>query len=527
MEQGLLAIILHAHLPFVRHPEHAEFLEEQWLFEAISETYIPILEVFESLAAEGFNARVAVGITPTLCEMLSDALLQERYLSQVSNLVELSGKEIERTRHNSYMNETARMYFDHFTKARERFEIGYRRNLLNGFRALQEAGAIDILTSGATHAFLPLITRTEARRAQIETGRRNYTKHFGREPRGVWLPECGYEAGIDELLKEAGLSFFVTDSHAIMFGSPRPRSGIYAPVITPSEVAVFGRDVETSRQVWSASTGYPGDGDYREFYRDLGFDGDYDYVKPYLSGDGMRRNLGIKYHRVTGKVDLGEKQLYVPEQAANKAVLHADHFVTSRQEQVRHLNSVLGHKPLIVSPYDAELFGHWWFEGVQFLNHLLRKIHLDQSDVRLVTPLDYLAEYTESQQQQPAASSWGDEGYNRIWLSGETEWMYRHQHIAEDRMIELARAYPAAEDLMKRALNQAARELLLAESSDWAFIMTTGTSVQYAKKRFHDHIHRFNRLHEMIRNNEIDPEWLSEVESRDNLFQELDYRVYA
>ncbi|MCI0490771.1 MAG: DUF1957 domain-containing protein [Blastocatellia bacterium] len=527
MEQGLLAIILHAHLPFVRHPEHAQFLEEQWLFEAISETYIPLLEVFENLANDGVEARVTVGLTPTLCEMLSDAFLQERYLGHVSRLVELSEKEVERTRHDPSMNRTARMYLDHFTSARDLFENRYRRNLLSAWRALQEAACIDILTSGATHAFLPLITRREARRAQIETGRRNYIKHFGRAPRGIWLPECAYEAGIDELLKEEELSFFITDAHAVMFGSPRPRSGIYAPVITPSGVAAFGRDVETSRQVWSASEGYPGDGDYREFYRDLGFDGPYDYVKPYLLGDGVRRNLGIKYHRVTGRVDLGEKQLYVPEWAANKAAVHADHFVTSRREQARDLNSVLSHKPLIVSPYDAELFGHWWFEGVQFLRHVIRKIHFDQSDVRLVTPMDYLAEQPENQQQQPAASSWGAEGYYRVWLNTETEWMYRHQHIAEDRMIELARAYPAAEDLTKRALNQAARELLLAESSDWAFIITTGTAVEYAKKRFRDHIHRFNRLYEMIRRNEIDPEWLGEVETRDTIFQEIDYRVYA
>ena len=525
MEYGLLAIVLHAHLPFVRHPEYPDFLEEEWLFEAISETYLPLLNVLEGCLLDGVRARMTLGLTPPLCEMLADPLLQDRYLRHVGRLIELCEKEVERTRPVQAMNETARMYLKHFSASRDQFENRYGRNLINGFRALQEAGAIEIITSGATHGFLPLMTRPESRRAQIEVGRNNYVKHFGRAPRGIWLPECAYDTGIDHLLKGAGIKFFITDAHAIMFGNPQPKRGIYAPVITPAGVAAFARDVETSEQVWSAEIGYPGDPDYREFYRDLGFDADYEYIKPYLHNDGVRRNLGIKYYRVTGKVDLGLKQPYVPQWAAGKAASHAGHFLLNRQAQARHLNHALGRKPMIVSPYDAELFGHWWFEGPQFLKHLFRKIHFDQSEIRLATPLDYLEEYPDNQHQQISTSSWGAEGYYRVWINGENEWMYMHQHVAEDRMIELARQHPDAEGLMRRALNQAARELLLAESSDWAFIITTATSVQYAKKRFRDHIHRFTQLYEMIRRNEIDEQWLTDIESRDTIFQEIDYRA--
>jgi 1,4-alpha-glucan branching enzyme len=527
MEQGLLAIILHAHLPFVRHPEYAEFLEEDWLFEALSETYIPLLNIFEGLAVDRVPVRITLGLTPPLCEMLADPMLQERYLRHVSKLVELCEREVVRTRGQGTIHDTAQMYLRHFSAARDLFENRYRRNLLHGFRALQEAGVIEIMTSGATHGFLPLITRREARRAQIEVGRRNYVKHFGRDPRGIWLPECAYEPGIDELLGEAGLKFFIVDAHAIMFGAPQPRRGIYAPVITPAGVAAFGRDVETSEQVWSADIGYPGDPDYREFYRDLGFDGDHEHIRPYLHGDGVRRNIGIKYFRVTGKVDLGQKELYVPSWAVAKAAEHAGNFMFNRGRQAEYLNSLLGRKPIIVSPYDAELFGHWWFEGPQFLNFLIRKIHFDQSEIRLATPIDYLAEYPENQHQELASSSWGAEGYYRVWINGETDWMYLHQHVGEDRMIELATSHPNAEGLQRRALNQAARELLLLESSDWAFIITTGTSVQYAKKRFRDHVHRFNKLYEMIIGTQIDEQWLSGIESLDTIFQEIDYSVYS
>jgi 1,4-alpha-glucan branching enzyme len=526
MEHGLLAIILHAHLPFVRHPEYQEFLEEDWLFEAISETYIPLLHILEGCLAEGIKARITLGLTPPLCEMLADPMLQQRYLGHINRLIELCEKEVGRTRDNAAMNDTARMYLQHFSTAREIFENRFKRDLLTGFRALQDEGAIEIITSAATHGFLPLMTRTEARWAQIEVGRKNYEKHFGRQPRGMWLPECAYYEGLDQLVARAAIRFFITDAHAVMFGQPQPRRGIYAPVITPSGVAAFARDVETSEQVWSADIGYPGDPDYREFYRDLGFDGDYEYVKPFLHSDGVRRNLGIKYYRVTGKVDLGQKQPYVPQWATGKAALHAGHFLHNRQQQVRGLEPVLGRKPLIVSPYDAELFGHWWFEGPQFLNYLIRKTNYDQDDVRLVTPSDYLREYPENQPQQISTSSWGAEGYYRVWLNGQTDWMYLHQHVAEDRMIELARRHPDAQGMLRRALNQAARELLLAESSDWAFIITTATSVQYAIKRFRDHIHRFTRLYEMISKNEIDEVWLVETESRDTIFQEIDYSVY-
>ncbi|HKF55826.1 MAG TPA: 1,4-alpha-glucan branching protein domain-containing protein [Blastocatellia bacterium] len=527
MEQGLLSIILHAHLPFVRHPEYPEFLEEDWLFEAISETYIPLLNTFEWLMADGVHSRVTIGLTPPLCEMLVDPLLQDRYVRHVARLIELCEREVSRTAHHLEMNETAHMYLSHFKQALDVFENRHHRNLVSGFRALQDAGAIEIITSGATHGFLPLITDPKARRAQVAIGRANYEKHFGRAPRGIWLPECAYEPGIDGLLAEQGLQFFIVDAHAIMFGSPQPRRGIYAPVVAPAGVAAFGRDVETSEQVWSADIGYPGDPDYREFYRDLGYDGDYEYIRPYLHPDGVRRNIGIKYFRVTGKVSLGDKLPYVPSWATNKAAIHAGNFMFNRQAQVRHLKSTLGRLPIIVSPYDAELFGHWWFEGPQFLNYLIRKIHFDQDEIKLATPSDYLARFDKNQHQNLAGSSWGAEGYYRVWLNGETDWMYIHQHVAEERMVELAREHPESDGWTQRALNQAARELVLAESSHWAFIITTGTSVEYAIKRFQTHIARFNRLYDMIKRNEIDEGWLADIESKDTIFQEIDYHIYG
>ncbi len=525
MEQGYLSLILHAHLPFVRHPEYPEFLEEDWLYEAISETYIPLLFVFENLLNDGVDFRVTMTITPSLSEMLADELLQERYARRLSKLVELCEKEIDRMTGTPFYD-AAVMHYEHFRMALHLYENRYQRQILRGFKALQDAGALEVITCGATHGFLPLMSSRKVRRVQVEVGAKNYAKHFGRWPKGIWLPECAFQPGIDEILAELDIRYFIIDSHGIMFGEPRPKRGIYAPVITPAGVAAFARDVETSEQVWSADHGYPGHPNYREFYRDVGYDADFDYIKPYLHSDGVRRNIGLKYYRVTGKVELHEKQPYVPAWANEIVQEHAAHFLGSRQRQAVHLRHMIGRKPLVVSPYDAELFGHWWFEGPQFLNYLIRMSHY-QDEVKLITPSDYLELYSDNQRQTPSASTWGAEGYNRVWINGGTDWMYPHQHMAERRMIELAQSYPQAEGLLKRALNQAARELLLAQSSDWAFIISTGTMVPYAIKRFKDHIHRFHKLYSDIKSGLIDEAWLTDVESKDNIFQEVDYRSYA
>ena len=528
MPNGYLSLVLHAHLPFVRHPEYPDFLEEDWLYEAISETYIPLLTAFKHLRDEGVKFRLTMSMTPPLCEMLSDPLLQDRYVHHLDKLCELSEKEVERTsREAQHFHAAAQMYQRHFNECREVFENVYSRNIVSGFRQLQDEGFLEIITCCATHGYLPLMSNETVKRAQIQIARENYIKHFGRPPRGIWLAECAFNPGDDRYLKEAGIKFFIADAHAILYGTPRPRRGIYAPVITPEGVAVFARDTETSEQVWSSDIGYPGDPDYREFYRDLGYDAqDYDYIKPYLHDDGVRRNIGIKYHRITGKVELHHKQPYVPEWAANKAALHAGDFMRNRQAQAGHLNHTLGRAPLILAPYDAELFGHWWFEGPQFLFYLFKKLHYDQDEIQPISPIDYLQIYPHNQPQTPSASSWGAEGYNRVWINAQNDWFYVHQHAAERRMVELAERFPNADGLLRRALNQAARELLLAQSSDWAFIITTGTMVQYAVKRFKDHIHRFTRIYEMINANQIDEIWLADVESKDTIFQEIDYRVY-
>jgi 1,4-alpha-glucan branching enzyme len=525
---GYLSLVLHAHLPYIRHPEHEEFLEEDWLFEAMTETYIPLLDAYDRLVNEEVDFRVTMSVTPPLAEMLADPLLQSRYERNLCKYLELAEKELHRTKKKSHakFHEAAQMHYDIIQRSLRLFRDTYKRNLVDGFKRFQDEGVLEIITCCATHGFLPLMTTPNAARAQIRIAKTNYEKHFGRSPRGIWLAECGYDIGIDEYLQESGIRFFFVDTHGVLFGTPRPKFGVYAPVLTPHNVAVFARDMESSKQVWSRDAGYPGHPEYREFYRDLGYDCDYKYIRPYLHSDGVRRNIGFKYHRITGEVELCDKEPYRPSIAQSLAAEHAGNFMFNRQQQMGHLKQYLDRPPIVVAPYDAELFGHWWFEGPWFIENLFRKMHYDQDEITSITPSEYLQKHPVLQSVQPGASSWGDKGFYEVWLNGTNDWIYRHLHHCEEKMVEIAKENPKAKGLIKRALNQAARELVLAQSSDWAFIMTTETAVPYAKRRTREHIHRFQVLYDQIKSRKIHEDILKDMEWKDAIFQEIEYTAY-
>lgn len=529
MPAGYLCMMLHAHLPFVRHPEYEDFLEEDWLYEAITETYIPFLEMMDGLERDGVDWRLTMSVSPSLAAMLADPLLQHRYVRHLDNLISLGYKEIERTRWQPEFLALAEMYLARFLRCKELFVKKYGNNLLTGFRQFFNTGKLELITCAATHGFLPLMPNENARRVQIELGCREFERHFGRRPRGIWLPECGYLPGVDKLLAESGLQFFFVESHAILHASPQPRHGVYAPIACPqSGVHAFARDQESSKQVWSSVEGYPGDYAYREFYRDVGFDLDFDYLKDHLHELGIRTNLGIKYYRITGPGDLSQRLPYDRSAALRKAADHAANFMFYREKQVEWLaESMPGRRPIVVAPYDAELFGHWWYEGPEWINYLLRNIAASTRVVEAITPSEYLDLYPVNHTALPPLSTWGAGGYCEVWLDESNDWIYPHLHEIADRMVALAHENPEPDPLTRRALNQAARELLLAQSSDWAFIIKTGTMVEYAYKRTNTHVDNFLKLEEQIRRRGVDEPWLSGWESRHNIFPEIDFRLYC
>lgn len=522
---GSFALILHAHLPFVRHPEHEDFLEEDWLFEAITETYLPLLRMLRRLVDEGVAFKLTISLTPTLCAMLRDELLQQRYLRHLERLIGLARQEIERHRHHPQLLDLAHFYLEFFATARDFYVENLRCDVVRAFRELQDAGSLEIIASAATHAFLPLLQDfPEAQRAQIRLGCDSYREMFGREPGGFWLPECGYAKGLDSLLQEANIRWFSLDSHGLMFSRPGPRHAIFAPCYTPAGPAAFARDQESSREVWSAQSGYPGDPVYRDFYRDIGFDRSEEELRPFLRPAGLRKFSGIKYHRVSGPAD--EKELYQHGAALAMADEHANDFFEKRRTRFRELQA-MNFDPVIVSPFDAELFGHWWFEGPRFLESFIRRAANEPQDFQLVTPTGFLAAHPSQQIVRPNPSSWGENGFNAVWLDETNAWIYPALHAATRRMTELARQQrdPIA-SIVERALAQAARELLLAQASDWAFLIKNKSAPEYATQRTKDHLERFSKLDEQICAEQIDLHFLGRCEERANFFPNLNWRYY-
>src|SRR5205814_719893 len=429
-----LALILHAHLPFVRHPEHEHFLEEDWLFEAITETYIPLLQMMQRLVNDSVPFKLTMSLTPTLCAMLQDELLRERYVRHLDLLIDLALRERKRNRNQPELAELSEFYFELFSASRRFFVDEWKGDLLAAFRQLRDAGALEIIGCAATHGLLPLIQQQSpaAARAQLLIGRDAYVDLFQADPTGLWLPECAYAPGLDTILQEANIRWFVLDAHGLLFGNPQPQRAIYAPCYTRAGPAAFARDRDSSRQVWSAEEGYPGDPAYREFYRDVGFDLPLEHLGPIARG--VRKFSGVKYPRITGRK--GEKQF--DDRAA------------------------------------------------------------------------------------------ADKGHLEVWIDKNNSWIYPHLHAAAQRMIKVANAQKdASSELNDCVLKQLARELLLAQASDWAFLMRTGTAREYASKRTIDHLVRFNKLHDQFAAGQLNEKFLADCEWRDNLFPNLNWRYYC
>jgi 1,4-alpha-glucan branching enzyme len=366
MASGDLALVLHAHLPYVRSGE-AGSLEEDWYFQALQECYLPLVQMLEDAAADpAAQPRLTLGLSTTLLALLSDAELNQRFLPWLEQRRELLAEA------DPHFADAAADLEAQLQAAADHFRA-CDGNLVPRFKALQQAGVLDLISCAATHGYLPLLRDTpEAVHAQLVTAVRQHQRLLGERPLGIWLPECAYYEGLDGLMARCGLRYSLLDGHGLLHALPRPRYGVYAPICSPAGVAFFGRDNESTLPVWSASQGYPGDGVYREFHRDLGWDLPEDRLKE--AGIISHRPLGLKLHRVTGQAcSLDQKQPYAPRRAAERVVEHAAAYLQGRAALLDNLAATIDRPPLLVAPFDAELFGHWWFEGPRFLAELFRQ----------------------------------------------------------------------------------------------------------------------------------------------------------
>ena len=524
MERGYLALVLNAHLPFVRQPDYPSFLEERWLFEAISESYLPLLRALRNLEADNVPYHLTLVLSPTLTAMLGDGLLKTRYVAWLDRQLELAAKEKARTAGDPVFSPLASMYADLYQAAHDDFTILYGSDVLAGFDYFYKKGRIEIMTSAATHAFLPLYRDSpEAVAAQIETAMVSHRQYFGKVSTGFWLPHLGWYPGVEEVLKAYSVGYSVVAARGGLLGNPVPRYGSYTPVDCPNGLSVFIRDAKSTAAVWSEDTGYPADGVYREFYRDIGFDLPLDYVKPYIESEDTRVFTGFKYWAVTGRT--ADKRPYDRAAALAKVLEHAASFLSDRSAQARVAGEYMDRPPLMVCPYDAELFGHWWFEGPQWLEALFRTAQAS-GELRFVSLGEYLKLHPENPPSRPEFSSWSDGGYAGCWLDGSNDWIYRHSYKLLDRMTELAERFPDESGLKERVLNQAARETLLAMGSDWPLLIRAGRSGLFARRQVEDAVVNFQHIYEMLCANTVGTEWITHLEKRNNLFPGINYRMF-
>lgn len=497
-----------------------------WLFEAISETYLPFLRLCNRLKGEGIPFRITVSISPTLAAMLTDELLQTRYIEYLLRMIDLTDHEARRTHGDAEFEPIARMYAQMYRECLHDYCELYRKDLTKGFRDLNKSGHLELITTSATHCFLPLYQQyPSALDMQIHTAILSHGRIFGANPDGFWLPECGYFPGLERHLKRSGIRYFFTAAHGVLFSRPRAPYGVYSPITCPNGVSAFGRDVPSSHAVWSSEDGYPGDVSYRDFYRDIGFDLPLEYIGPWIHDKEIRISTGMKYYAITGSTD--KKRPYNPLEARRKAIEHAENFLYHREKQLSKLSGLMDRPPIIVCPFDAELFGHWWFEGPIWLESVLRKIHEQSRGIQLITPREYLLREPPGPDAAPSFSSWGNNGYAEVWLDASNDWIYPHIHKSIERMAELVKRFPNEEGLKLRALNQASREIMLAQASDWPFIMKIGTTVPYAIKRVKEHLANFETIYEGLSRNAVNTEWLTRMERKNNIFNDIDYSVFA
>lgn len=508
-------------------PEGIKFsTEEQWFFEALSDTYIPLLEVFDRLERDHVPFRLGVSFSPLLCYMLQDEYLLRQYLHYVDAQIEFGAREMERTEADPEVHALARIYYDRAVDKRILFTGRYEGKILNIFNHYQQKGRIEILTTAATHAFLPFYTGyPEAVQAQIEVALSSCRHFFGKIPHGFWLPELGWSPELDAYLKAYGFNYTIADTHAGILRNPETSLGSFYPVKTPSQTLVLFRDFRACRDIQDPETGYRSSPLYRDSHTDAGFELPADLVAPFLNARLGRVRTGYAYGTNGGRGR--KKQVYDFTRALNLAREQAPAFLDARLFFLRKAKELGEKEPVSLCAYDADTFGRFWYEGPAFLEALFREGAV-RRDLCFLTPGEYFCKQNRQAipTVMPEFSSSGVNGYAESWLDASNDWMYPHVTRSLERMLELADRFPNDAGLKERALNQAAREILLVQCSDWPRMLYKQEYAGYARNQIEMALRNFTTIYEALGSNYISTEWLTNLERRHNFFPNINYRVF-
>jgi 1,4-alpha-glucan branching enzyme len=594
----VISIVLNAHLPFISRPEppvesHAadlpgeavpepEFLdaeeaqtlspdenpdrkteknlvfscEESWFFEMVSETWLPLLAVFDRLDRDRIPFRLSIALSPVLSSMLADELLIGRYLEYVDRQIEFGAREIERTANNPRLHVLARYYYDQIVEKRILFTERYEKNILRVLDFYQKKGRLEIMTTAATHSFLPVYAPfSETIQAQIEVAIASHRRFFGRNPQGFWLPELGWAPELDEYLRAYNFSYTVVDTHGALLGRSGVRDrantgcaagscdtacftpglqpegtltgvrrGSFYPIKTPSQVLVLIRDYYAHRDLFE-SNGICFSPEYRDYSEDAGYELKRELIEPFLGERGTRMPTGFKYY--ARSCSSSEKAIYDAEKARDLAAVHARQFLDNRLHLLGQAETLMSEIPISLCTFEADNFGRFWHEGPVFLETLFRE-GAAREDLHFMNPQEYLFKQDIPQMEtvMPEFSSWGTNGYAEMWLDSSNDWMYRHVIRSLNRMVELAERFPNDSGLKERALNQAAREILLVQASDWPRMLYNQEFPDFARNQIEVGLRNFTTIYEALGSNYISTEWLTRLERRHRIFPNINYRVF-
>ncbi len=527
MSLGSMTFVLHTHMPYCRLAGQWPHGEE-WFHEAMLECYLPLVGVFRRCAADGLGGLgVTINVTPILAEQMRDPLMHRHFRTYLADRIERARDDVARFAGTS-REAAANFHFRRYSASRSLYEEEINGDIVGALAALERSGHIEIATSAATHGYLPLLDSDRAVRLQVETGVASHVHNFGRAPRAFWLPECAYEPGLERILEEAGISVFFVETHLIQGGRahgkaiggavgpypPQPGEPEPGPELPPgpgttfqaylagaSAVSVLARNERTGEQVWSADWGYPGDAAYREFHK---------------KDDAS----GLHYWRVTGPgVDLAEKAEYDPEAALQRAREHAHHYVSVARAELDGYRRLEGETGLVLASYDTELYGHWWLEGIPWLEAVLRELAADP-EIELLSASEAISRRPARRQIALPEGSWGAGGDHRTWMNEGTAWTWPEIHRRQERATALLTSNGPAE-------RQLARELLLLQASDWQFLMTTGQANDYAVERFRSHCARFDAIADALVSGIGIDQAVGDAAAVDNPFAAIEPLAYA
>ena len=518
----VISLLLHGHIPFINGNGHASGFQESWFFESLSETYIPLLEVFDRLDRDLVPFRMGLSLSPTLCHMLADESLIQRYIDFLDRQIEFGRWELERTAGDSELQSLVKHTYERVEEKKLFFTGRCEKNILKGFDYYQRKGRLEILITAATHAFLPFYTSyPEAVQAQFEVAISTYRSNFGKHPQGFWLPELGWKAELDSWLRSYNFGYTVVDAPALVFARPAAAKGSFYPARTPMGIFLFGRDFYAAEDMVKISQ----DALFRYNFRDLGFELPLENVKNFLGPQGNRTGTGYKYWAAGD--DGSGKAVYNPVLAREKVKGHARAFLEARLLRLKSAADLMDGCPISLCAFEADSFGRFWHEGPEFIETLFRE-GTKNGEFQFMTPAEYLWKLDPGTFQTliPEFSSWETNGYAEAWLDSSNDWMYRHAMRALERMVEIAERFPDNTGLKERALNQAAREILLVLSSDWSKMLYRQEYAEYARNCIENSLRNFTTIYEALGSNYISTEWLTQLERRHNIFPNINYRVF-